>query len=192
MRAVQRKTQKQTNTVRGSATRAHSEWVRAHPRIDDSAFPEYPDEKSRRGASRGALPNGNPWYPERGDEVPGPRWARPSEPVPGAARRTVRVASQLPNLPRRVEAPPTEPARVAVTGDAPTRADRELAEEVASRLSYSKSFDGKTLEVHVHGEDVFLRGRLPTLQAKVEAGLIASSVRRVTRVHNQIRLGRHG
>jgi hypothetical protein len=163
MRAVQRKTQKQTNTARGSATRAHSEWVRAHPRIDDSAFPEYPDEKSRRGASRGALPNGNPWYPERGDEVPGPRWARP-----------------------------TEPARVAVTGDAPTRADRELAEEVASRLSYSKSFDGKTLEVHVHGEDVLLRGRLPTLQAKVEAGLIASSVRRVTRVHNQIRLGRHG
>ncbi len=177
MRAVQRRTRKQPSAVKESTIRAHSDWVRSHPRIDDSAFPDYPDETSRRGASRGALPNGNPWYPERADELPGPRWARPSEPVPGAPRRTVWVASQLPSR-RRVEAPPTEPARVAVTGGTPSPADRRLAEEVASRLSYSKTFDGATLEVDVHGEDVFLRGCFPTLEAKVEAGL------------NQIRLGR--
>jgi BON domain len=164
-------------------TRAHAAWIRAHPRIDDSAFPEYPDEKSRRGASRGALPNGNPWTPETDDEPPGPKWARSAEPSP-----TVRVASQIPRRKRRVIAPPLEPVRVAVTGGAPTRADQRLAAEVERRLAASKTLEGRCVEVSVHGQDVFLRGLLPTLGAKVEAGLLASSVRGVARVHNQIRI----
>jgi len=165
-------------------SRQHAQWVREHPRIDDSAFPEYPDEKSRRGSSRGALPNGNPWRPESDTERPGPPWARSAEP----ASVTVRVASQLPRRRRRVVAPPLEPARVAVTGGAPTPADQRLAVEVENRLAQSKTFDGRCVEVSVHGEDVFLRGRLPTQGAKIEAGLLASSVRRVARVHNQIRI----
>jgi osmotically-inducible protein OsmY len=77
---------------------------------------------------------------------------------------------------------------VAVTGGAPTRADRRLADQVEKRLAQSKTFDGRCVEVSVHGEDAFLRGLLPTLDAKVEAGLLASSVRGVVRVHNQIRI----
>jgi osmotically-inducible protein OsmY len=77
---------------------------------------------------------------------------------------------------------------VAVTGTAPTGADRRLASEIEKRLAQSKTFDGKCIEVSVHGEDAFLRGLLPTLDAKVQAGLLASSVRGVARVHNQIRV----
>ena len=165
-------------------SREHAQWVREHPRIDDSAFPEYPDEKSRRGSSRGALPNGNPWIPESDADRPGPTWARSAAP----ASATVRVASQLPSRRRHVEAPPRELARVAVTGSAPTRADRRIASDVEKRLAQSKTFDGKCIEVSVHGEDAFLRGRLPTLDAKLEAGILASSVRGVARVHNQIRV----
>jgi hypothetical protein len=165
------------------ASREHAQWVREHARIDDSAFPEYPNEIARRGSSRGALPNGNPWHTETNDERPGPKWARRSDPA-----RTTRVASEIPRRSRRVVAPPRELARVAVTGAAPTPADRRLATEVEKRLAESKTFDGRCVEVSVHGEDVFLRGRLQTLDAKVEAGLLASSVRRVTRVHNQIRI----
>jgi hypothetical protein len=162
----------------------HADWVRAHPRIDDSAFPEYPDEKTRRGSSRGALPNGNPWRPESDAERPGPKWARQGEP----ASETVRIASQIPRRSRRVVAPPREPARVSIIGAAPTRSDRRLAGEIQERFAQSKTFDGKCVEVSVYGEDVFLRGRLPTLDAKVEAGLLASSVRGITYVHNQIRV----
>ena len=79
-------------------------------------------------------------------------------------------------------------ARVAITGGAPTLADRRVAADVERQLSYSKTFDGTCIEVHVHGEDVFLRGRLPSLRAKIEAGLLATTVRGVTRVHNQIRV----
>jgi osmotically-inducible protein OsmY len=165
-------------------SRDHARWVREHPRIDDSAFPEYPDQKSRRGSSRGALPNGNPWGPESDAERPGPKWARAA--VPASA--TVRVASQIPNRRRRVEAPPRELARVAVTGTATTRADRRLASDIETRLAQSKALEGKCIEVSVHGEDAFLRGRLPTLDAKLEAGILASSVRGVARVHNQIRV----
>jgi hypothetical protein len=186
MRALPRTaTRKRPSSSNGpKASREHAEWVREHPRIDDSAFPEYPDEKSRRGSSRGALPNGNPWHVETDDERPGPKWARRADP----ASTTVRVASEIPRRPRRVIAPPREPARVAVTGAAPTRADRLLADDVEKRLAHSKTFDGRCVEVSVHGEDVFLRGRLATLGAKIEAGLLASSVRGVARVHNQIRI----
>jgi hypothetical protein len=195
MRAGQHKTHQKEPIARQqeeNSLRAHSKWVRSHPRIDDSAFPEYPDEAARRGASRGALPNGNPWRPEDPKEKPGPTWARPAEPVAGVEPRTIHVASQLPSRARRLEAPPTHPAPVAVSGGTQSRAERRLAQEVASRLSFSKTFDGKILEVDVHDQDVFLRGQLPTLEAKMEAGLVASSVRRVARVHNQIRLGKRG
>jgi hypothetical protein len=76
-----------TETERGQGGQNHATWVREHPTIGPSAFPEYPDEIKRRGASRGALPNGNPWRPERADERPGPRWSqgdsRDSAPSPG-------------------------------------------------------------------------------------------------------------
>jgi hypothetical protein len=188
MRVLRRggSTKRAPRTDPAKASPAHSQWVRAHPRIDDSAFPEYPDDRLRRGASRGALPNGNPWQPERDEEKPGPPWARSSEPAP-----TPHFASELRPRARHLTAPPIAPARVAVTGGAPTLADRRIAEEVETQLSYAKTFDGKCIEVSVHGEDVFLRGCLPSLHAKVEAGLLATSVRGVTRVHNQIRVQKH-
>ena len=175
----------QSDPSRASAQ--HSQWVRAHPRIDESAFPEYPDDPLRRGASRGALPNGNPWRPEQDDEKPGPPWARNSDPLP-----TTHVASEVMRRERRVTAPPVRPARVAVTGGAQTLTDRRIAEQVEKQLAYAKTFDGTCIEVNVHGEDVFLRGRLPSMHAKVEAGLLASTVRGVERVHNQIRVHKPG
>jgi hypothetical protein len=181
--ATPRKSRPRTNAP--DASRAHSHWVRAHPRIDDSAFPEYPDEKPRRGASRGALPNGNPWQPEDPDEKPGPPWARSSEPAASSVSRGARTTREPRS--RRVVAPPRVATRVAVAGSAPTRADRRIAEDIETRLAQSKKLEGCTIEVHVHGEDVFLRGSLPTLAAKIEAGLIASTARGVARVHNQIR-----
>jgi BON domain len=189
MRAGQRSARPNLRPAGRNSSREHAQWVRSHPRVDDSAFPEYPDEKPRRGSSRGALPNGNPWRPERDDEKPGPTWARPSERV--SASDAPRVAADLPKRSRRVVAPPNEPAnapaRVAVTSG--TRAaERRIAGDVGDRLAHSKTFDGKCIEVQVHGGDVFLRGRLANLHAKVEAGLLASSVRGVSRVHNQIRL----
>jgi osmotically-inducible protein OsmY len=78
---------------------------------------------------------------------------------------------------------------VAVTGRAETRADQQLAADVERRLADSKSFEGRCVEVSVRGRDVLLRGELPTLAAKLEAGLLASSVRGVLRVLNEIRLG---
>jgi osmotically-inducible protein OsmY len=63
-----------------------------------------------------------------------------------------------------------------------------VAEQIGKQLSYAKTFDGTCIEVHVHGEDVFLLGRLPSLHAKIEAGLLATTVRGVARVHNHIRV----
>jgi osmotically-inducible protein OsmY len=82
--------------------------------------------------------------------------------------------------------------RVAVTGGVQTLADRRIAQQIEEQLAYAKTFDGTCIEVHVHGEDVFLRGRLPSLHAKVEAGLLASAIRGVERVHNQIRIHKPG
>jgi osmotically-inducible protein OsmY len=81
---------------------------------------------------------------------------------------------------------------VAVTGGVPTLSDQRTAEQIEKQLAYAKTFDGTCIEVHVYGEDVFLRGRLPSLHAKVEAGLLASTVRGVERVHNQIRIEKPG
>jgi len=183
MRTSTRQHKNGASAATREASRAHAAWVQEHPRIGNSAFPEYPDEKTRRGASRGALPNGNPWYPESDAEVPGPRWARSSEPAASASPRPVENRRS-----RKVVAPPSAASRVAVIGDSPTRADRRIAEDIEQRLAQSKKLDGRCVEIHVHGEDVFLRGRLPTMEAKVEAGMIASTARGVARVHNQIRL----
>jgi len=84
--------------------------------------------------------------------------------------------------------PNGNPWRVAVTGGVQSLSDQRTAEQIEKQLAYAKTFDGTCIEVHVHGEDVFLRGRLPSLHAKVEAGLLASAVRGVERVHNQIRI----
>jgi len=183
MRTLTRRRKNGASAATRQASRAHAAWVRQHPRIDDSAFPEYPDEKTRRGASRGALPNGNPWYPESDAELPGPRWSRRSEPAPSASPRPGETRRS-----RKVVAPPSAASRVSVIGGAPTHAERRIAEDIEQRLAQSKKLDGRCVEIHVHGEDVFLRGRLPTLEAKVEAGMIASTIRGVMRVHNQIRL----
>src|SRR5689334_7891691 len=60
----------ETNRLKKESVR-QAQWVREHPKIDESGFPEYPDEPSRRGSSRGAVPNGNPWRPIDPDERPG-------------------------------------------------------------------------------------------------------------------------
>ncbi len=171
------------------SSREHAQWIRDHARIDDSAFPEYPDDPQRRGSSRGALPNGNPWMPERDDQPPGPTWSHPTQPSssePAAPR------SRLPRVERRVEAPPgpNERAKGRITTAAATRTDQRIARDVERRLSQSKHFDGKLAWVEVHAGEVFLRGRLISREAKAEAQLLASSVRGVVAVHNQLRIAK--
>jgi hypothetical protein len=168
------------------ASRQHAEWVRTHVPIDDGGFPAYPDEKLRRGASRGALANGNPWRPESDAEKPGPRWTR--DPVGRDVKRIPRTT------PRRsaIEAPPPpgEPAPVAVTRGAITEAERRIAADVGKQLALSKTFDGTSIEVEVRGNDVSLRGRVPTRNARSEARSLASSVRGVRSVDDQLRVGK--
>ncbi len=181
----------QTPVRRRRSSREHARWVQEHARIDDSAFPEYPNDPARRGASRGALPNGNPWRPERDDQTPGPTWAHPTNPS-SVEPTSPRVASELPRRTQRVEAPPRPNDRGKVRGitAASTRTDRRIAEDITRRFSDSKNFDAKLVWIEVHGKEVFLRGRLPSRNAKGEAQLLASSVRGVTRVHNEIRVGK--
>src|SRR6185436_8067585 len=115
---------KKTSTLVSSA-QDHAAWVRSHTPIDDSPFPEYPDEKKRRGSSRGALPNGNPWHSELAPEKPGPRRVAPS------ASKGDRPARGVGS----VEAPPKKPAPVASVRATASPTDRRIGDDVSRRLA---------------------------------------------------------
>lgn len=166
-----------------SATQRHSTWVREHPRIEPTPFPSYPDEPSRRGASRGALPNGNPWRSELTETTqPGPRRSPPRAartPLPSAQAQT-----------RLVHAPPSEPLPVGAVPPGLRGASKRIANDIAALLCSSKILEGERIEIDVEEGVVVLRGRLRTTAARREAEMIASSVRGVTEVDNRIRTGR--
>src|SRR5882724_9138844 len=163
-------------------------WVSEHPTVGSSPFPEYPDEAKRRGSSRGALPNGNPWKPESDDERPGPRWTQ-SDPTTKASE-PVEVPLDEVREARSVEAPPEAPTSVARVERGRTNKDAAIAHVVGQRLTDSKILEGYELDIEVVHGRVALIGTLPAEAARLEAAHIASSVRGVTGVDNRIRVER--
>jgi hypothetical protein len=153
-----------------------ADWIRKHPTAEGSSFPEYPDEIKRRGASRGALPIGNPWGPDPStrDTVPQEFYNRPT--VPG-----VRV----------VDAPPKSPAPAAMIRDVVTGVDARIAEQIGARLAESKAFDDHPIELRVHEGEVELGGVVLSKADTFEAAHLASSVRGVIRVVNHLRVQRN-
>lgn len=171
-----------------SALQRHSIWVREHPRIEPTPFPSYPDEPSRRGASRGALPNGNPWRSELTETTqPGRRGSLGNK--TSDASLPSPLAQPRPRAPL-VHAPPDEPLPVGVVPAGLRGASKRIANDVAALLASSKTLEGERIDIDVEDGAVVLRGRLPTTAARREAELIASSVRGVTEVDNRIGIGR--
>ena len=172
-----------TPTAHGSssALQRHSTWVREHPIIEPTPFPDYPDEPSRRGA----LPNGNPWRSELTQTTqPGPRRSSPPPPLQPS------LTSQRPRAQRLVHAPPQEALPVGIVSPRLRGAGKRIANDVATLLASSKILEGKRIEIDVEEGAVVMRGRLPTAAARREAEMIASSVRGVTQVDNRIALSR--
>lgn len=167
-----------------AAARRHAQWVREHPRIEASPFPSYPDEPSRRGASRGALPNGNPWRSELEEPDSSP-WSRPRD-----FRMPVLSPSAPDAEPRVVHAPPSEPAPVATIAPNLDQSGRRMASDIEKWLSNSTMLEGSEIEIDVRGSTAILHGRVATLDARREAEMIASSVRGVAEVVNRISVAR--
>jgi hypothetical protein len=167
-------------------SKRHAEWVREHPRIDESGFPEYPDEPARRGSSRGAVPNGNPWRPVdpaekpgraesdgEGDDGPGSS-APDSDSVPDSETRR-RVVPAAPGATQ-------EPAVVSASREA----DERLGRDISNVLGASKALEGTHLLVEVVDGEVYLHGAVAGQAAKSEAEQLTSSVRGVKRIHNEL------
>ncbi len=158
----------------------HAQWVREHPRIDESAFPEYPDEPRRRGASRGAVPNGNPWRPVEPNEKPGrPDWDEDTVPAPfrGDGLPTDGTAAQPP-----LGEPTHQPAIVSASNEA----DERIGRDVGDVLATSKMLDGIHLLVEVVDGEVSLRGTVADQAVRGEVERLSSSVRGVKQVHNEL------
>jgi hypothetical protein len=173
----------------------HADWVREHPRIEESGFSEYPDDPQRRGASRGATPNGNPWRPVNPDERPGRVGshtdvaAAPGAPPPAdtsvfGQRNSASSPSPASALDDDANAPPN-PAQPAVVR-ANNEADARIGRAVAEILADAKSLEGAHLVVQVVEGEVYLRGTVADQSVKNEAEQLASSVRTVKRIHNML------
>jgi hypothetical protein len=184
----------------------HAQWVREHAQMDESGFPEYPDEVARRGSSRGALPNGNPWHPIDAGEKPGrPEWDADTDPAPWRDGE-----SDWPNGP---EPAPAEPAAVdgarasphetqnavaaPVLGEpthqpaiviASTEGDERIGHDIGDLLAASKTLDGKHVVVEVVDGEVYLLGTVPDQSIKSQVEQLASSVRGVAHIHNELDL----
>lgn len=165
---------------RGSAT--HARWVREHPQIEKSGFPEYPDDPKRRGSSRGATPNGNPWRPVDPDESPGRSETNdfiPDTLRTGTARPDARPQAPTPKTPG---APTLRPAVIMAVSDADARLGREIGEV----LAHSKSLEGTHLIVEVVATEVYLRGSVRDQAVKSEVEQLCSTVRGVGGIHNEL------
>jgi hypothetical protein len=171
---------------RESASVRHAQWVRQHPKIEESGFPEYPDERARRGSSRGAVPNGNPWRPVNPDEKPGRDENAGADFVPD----TLRTGTARPPNDRQPAAAPPRPLGAPTlrpaTLIAGTEADERIAREIGEVLSHSKSLEGYRLTVEVTSGDVHLRGAVRDVATRSEVEQLCSSVKGVQHIHNEL------
>jgi hypothetical protein len=174
----------------GEESVRHAEWVREHPRIDGSAFPEYPDEPSRRGSSRGAVPNGNPWRPVDPDETPGPAWDADTEPAPWRtdAQRTAADGALSEKAAEHAAPSPSldEPTHQPAIISASTEADQRIGRDIGDVLAASKTLDGKHVFVEIVDGEVYLHGTVGDRAVRSEIEQLASSVRGVGRIHNEL------
>ncbi|MET0595311.1 MAG: BON domain-containing protein [Polyangiaceae bacterium] len=162
--------------------------MRKHPQIDPSGFPDYPDEPARRGSSRGAVPNGNPWRPIDPNEKPG-RDEAPVDFIPDTLRtgtaRPHEGTSPAAPIPHPAGAATLRPAIVIAINDA----DERIGHEISDVLANSKSLEGIHLVVEVLNADVYLRGTVPERAVKHEVERLCSTVKRVARIYNEIDIG---
>jgi hypothetical protein len=159
----------------------HAQWVREHPQIDDSAFPEYPDEPLRRGSSRGAVPNGNPWRPVEPNDKPGrPDWDEDTVPAP------VRDAAPSDGQAAPAQPPLGEPMHKPAIVRASNEADERIGLDIGDVLATSKLLDGKHILVEIAEGDVYLRGTVADKAARGEVERLSSSVRGVRRIYNEL------
>jgi hypothetical protein len=169
-----------------SASVEHARWVRAHPQIEEAGFPEYPDDPARRGSSRGATPNGNPWRPVDPHESPGR--SETKDFCPDTLRTgTARPAPEPPAapIPRAPGAPTLRPAVIMAVSEADARIGRAIGDV----LGHSKSLEGTHLIVEVVESDVYLRGAVRDRAVKSEVEQLCSTVRGVGHIHNELDVG---
>jgi len=165
----------------------HAEWVREHPRIDESAFPEYPDEAARRGSSRGAVPNGNPWRPVEPDEKPGRVEAGPLETqVSSWDYADGSLDDTQPGCPVPEANPLGEPTYEPAIVSASTDADERIGRDIGDVLATSKSLEGTHLLVEVEDGEVYLRGTVADRAVRGEVARLCSSVRSAKQIHNDL------
>jgi hypothetical protein len=159
----------------------HAQWVREHPQIDESGFPEYPDEPLRRGASRGAVPNGNPWRPVEADEKPGrPDWEADTLP------NSLGTDTEHRENPAPVTPPLGEPTHRPAVVRATNQADERIGHDVGDVLATSKVLDGIHILVEVVEGEVYLGGTVADQSVKGEVERLSSSVRGVRQIHNEL------
>ena len=188
----------------------HAEWVREHPQMDDSGFPEYPDELARRGSSRGAVPNGNPWHEVDPTEKPGrPDWEADTLPAhlgtdagPNGANAEAKAdtnegpkgtdgetkadtdaeATNGAPAPLPMGTPAHQPAVICASNDADERVGHDIGDVLAS----SKMLEGKHLLVEVVDGEVFLHGTVDDQTVRSEVERLSSSVRGAKQIHNEL------
>jgi len=169
----------------------HAQWVREHPQMDESGFPEYPDELSRRGSSRGAVPNGNPWRPVDPEEKPGrPDWDADTEPAALRTQdeRATADGTSSAEPTERVATPPAhgEPVHQPAIVVAGNEADERIGNDIGDVLAASKALEGKHLLVEIVDGEVFLHGTVADQAVRSEVEQLTSSVRGVGRIHNEL------
>jgi hypothetical protein len=161
----------------------HAQWVREHPRIEESGFPEYPDDPSRRGSSRGATPNGNPWRPVDPDERPGRKdldqdLGRISSPPDSDCVPTERVI--------RTPPPPPEVDQTPAVVIADSLADERIGRDIGDVLASAKALEGFHVLVEVTDGEVYLSGTVADQTVRSEVERLSSSVRGAKRIHNEL------
>jgi hypothetical protein len=161
----------------------HAQWVREHPRIEESGFPEYPDDPSRRGASRGATPNGNPWRPVDPDERPGRKdmdenVGRISSPPDSDCAPTQRVI--------RTPPPPPEVDLTPAVVIANSVADERIGRDIGEVLASAKALEGFHVLVEVTDGEVYLSGTVADRAVRGEVERLSSSVPGAKRIHNEL------
>jgi hypothetical protein len=163
------KTARNQRGSKGGPTPEHAAWVRDHPTVGPSAFPEYPDDEARRGASRGAVANGNPWRAESPDDVPG---RGPAAENPGA----ISADAPRPSAPRRATPPGSAgvPASVAESAVAAARQALATDPELGSRA----------LQVDAEGAGLVVSGRVTSHEERERALSIVAAAQDVAWVED--------
>jgi hypothetical protein len=174
---------------RGSDEAArHAQWVREHPSIEtSSSFPDYPDDPARRGSSRGATPNGNPWRPVDPDEKPGrPAWDADTEPVLTKPSGDTLRRDGAPRDLSAAQPPLGESLHQPAIVSAENEADERIGRDIGDVLAMSKALDGKHVLVEVEDGEVYLRGTVADDNVRREVERLSSSVRAAKCIHNEL------